>query len=102
MEQAAREARGGHIFNEAVLHQHARHVHRGNCLSNKLYETVHPPTPGRDAYGAWPLMGTARARRLPHVLWHDANPPFEYYRAARAYGLTEYGYADFEAHEAAE
>lgn len=96
IEQTARAGQCKDVLVELTMHGYAREVHRSNCLFNKLYETVHPPTSGADGYAPWSLLGTSRMQRLPHVLWHDVHRPFEYYLEAVSCGILDYDASCFE------
>ena len=96
IQENAEEVKGADCHVEALMHHHARFVHRSNCLANKLYETVHPTPDNADAYAPWRLLGTSRHKRLPHVLWHNCYAPFEYYMEAVSCGILDYDAHRFE------
>ncbi|HWE96463.1 MAG TPA: hypothetical protein VG269_21050 [Tepidisphaeraceae bacterium] len=89
-------ARNEPIFVEGFLHQLARQTAAESaCEASREYVRRHPRPPDRDGYAAWNLMPARRTTRRADLLWHDADGPFDYARAAAAMGLG-YVERDFE------
>ena len=84
------------VFVEGFVHGLARHVARTEASeAGRSYAELTPRPPDRDGYAQWNIMSSRRLNRRPDVLWHDADAPFDYLRAARIFGLN-YEQHDFE------
>jgi nitrous oxide reductase accessory protein NosL len=87
-------ARNEGTFVEQYMHNLAREIHKNSCDANREYEKVHPRPSDTDGYGIWDIMAEKRTTPKSDVLWHDADEPIHYCRAARIYGL-HYHVEDF-------
>ena len=80
---------------ENWYHARVREVHREAApVSLVRREQVFSRDPSWDGYGLWAIMGQGRHSVMPGVLWHDCNPPDDYFALAQAWGLP-YTLADF-------
>jgi len=83
------------VFVEGFIHQLARKIaSECACASAHKYMRRNPRPRDRDGYAVWNIMATERTTRVPRVLWHDSDAPFDYCRAAALYNL-DYGIEDF-------
>ena len=77
------------VFVEGFIHQLARKTATDYSSSAaKDYMRQNPRPPDRDGYAVWSIMPDRRTTRIPQLLWHDCDGPFDYCRAAAIYGLS--------------
>jgi hypothetical protein len=83
-------------FVEGFLHQLTRTVASKCCCSSaQEYIRRNPRPSDRDGYAEWNIMANKRTTRVPRVLWHDSDKPFDYCRVAALLGL-DFALTDFD------
>ena len=83
-------------YLEPWYHQLCWRVHQDRAPAIlRRREQLFPRDPRWGGYGIWHMLGLGRHARVPGVLWHDINPPEDYWRLAQAWGLSGLTERDF-------